>query len=94
MGLSPFLQLYETTGGQEMASHLSVCLPEVSTSGLAPQFYPAHLIPTDSQTLASWTRMAKPPATLVPRVTQAAGVRGKRELTGAGSRRQDAQAGV
>lgn len=39
--------------------------------------------------------MAKPLVTLVPQATQAAAVRGKRELTGVkGRRRQDALAGV
>lgn len=59
-----------------------------------PEFCPDHLSPTGSQTLASWTQMAKPLVTLVPQATQAAAVRGKGELTGAMGRRQDAPAGV
>lgn len=48
-------------------------------------FHPDHLIPTDSQTLAFWTRMAKPPVMLVPQATRAVAVKGE-ELIGLGGR--------
>lgn len=91
----PSYSCYEATGAR-MATRCHRVSPCVFL-GLAgqawhpvlPFYYPAHLIPTDSQTLASWIRMAKPPVTLVPRVTQAVAVRGKGELTGARGRRQD-----
>lgn len=68
-----------------MALHVSVRTEVISWSEHVRRpvlpFHPDHLIPTDSQTLAFWTRMAKPPVMLVPQATRAVAVKGE-ELIG------------
>lgn len=60
--------------------------PGLAVSGLVPSPAPcpAHLVPTDSQTLASWTRMVKPRVMHVPLATQVAAVRGESQRAGGG----------